>query len=26
LISAGADIVIPEYRCQNQLLQYLFAD
>jgi len=26
LISAGADIVIPEYRCQTQLLQYLFAD
>jgi phosphoglycolate phosphatase-like HAD superfamily hydrolase len=26
LIRAGADIVIPEYRCQEQLLRYLFAD
>src|SRR5207245_9099969 len=26
LVQAGADIVIPEYRCHERLLQYLFAE
>jgi phosphoglycolate phosphatase-like HAD superfamily hydrolase len=26
LIEAGADIVIPEYRCRQELLKYLFAE
>jgi phosphoglycolate phosphatase len=25
LIQAGADVIIPEYRCRDRLLQYLFA-
>jgi phosphoglycolate phosphatase len=25
LIEAGADVIIPEYRCRDRLLQYLFA-
>src|SRR5207253_2052661 len=26
LIKAGADIVIPDYRCREQLMKYLFAE